>query len=389
MLKKWLRVLKTGTFTDRHGTPITISPEMLERVVTNYNPELSETPLVVGHPKHDDPAYGWVEKFKVDGNELLAWPKQVSPEFAEAVRAGRYKKISCAIREDGSIRHIGFLGAEPPAVKGLGSAEFSDSDKPKFEVELGEQDWQTAKGLFRNILGILRKFRDRIIDEDGIEDADKVAYSERLDWMMADIDNLGENGRVEFSEHFSKESDVDPKQFEAALTKANEAIDAQKNTIAQLSEKNTSLETKITDLQTKLDGQVTAIADGERKRISREFAEFCEPMISAGAMTPYAKSIAVELCDRLQGVTEVELSEGDGEAKKVPAVEALKNLLAALPHGVELGEVATRRSAGGKVDLSDSDQLLSAAQDYQLSEKQKGREVSIAEAVTYVQAHTN
>lgn len=387
MLKKWLRILKTGTFTDRHGTPITISPEMLERVVSNYNPELSETPLVVGHPKHDAPAYGWVEKYKVDGDELLALPKQVAPEFTEAVKAGRYKKISCAIREDGSIRHIGFLGAEPPAVKGLGSAEFSDGDKPKYEVELGEEEWRTTRNLFISVVDMLRRLRDKIIDEDGVDAADKVAHSSTLDWMLRDLDNLVEKPR-EFSEPFSKESGVDIKQLEAALEKATKAIDSQENTIAQLSEKNTSLESTVTELKSKLDGQVTAIAEGERKRISREFAEFCEPMVSAGGMTPYAKSIAVELCDRLQGVTEVELSEGDGEAKKVPAVEALQSLLSALPHGIELGEVATRRSAGGKVDLSDSDQLLTAAQDYQLSEKNKGREVSIAEAVTYVQSHT-
>jgi hypothetical protein len=387
MLKKWLRILKTGTFTDRHGTPITISPEMLERVVSNYNPELSETPLVVGHPKHDAPAYGWVEKFKVVGDELLALPKQVAPEFTEAVKAGRYKKISCAIREDGSIRHIGFLGAEPPAVKGLGSAEFSDGDKPKFEVELGEEEWRTTRNLFLSVVDMLRRLRDKIIDEDGVDAADKVAHSSTLDWMLRDLDNLVEKPR-EFSEPFSKESGVDIKQLEAALEKATKLIGSQEDTIAQLSEKSTSLEDTVTELKSKLDGQFTAIAEGERKRISREFAEFCEPMVSAGAMTPYAKSIAVELCDRLQGVTEVELSEGDGEAKKVPAVEALKGLLSALPHGVELGEVATRRSAGGQVDLSDSDQLLSAAQDYQLSERKKGREVGIAEAVTYVQAHT-
>lgn len=66
---------------------------------------------------------------------LNAEPHQVDPEFAEMVNAGRFKKISASFYTPDApnnpvpgvyyLRHVGFLGAQPPAVKGLKQAEFA------------------------------------------------------------------------------------------------------------------------------------------------------------------------------------------------------------------------------------------------------------------------
>jgi len=50
----------------------------------------------------------------------------VAPEFKDWVKRGLYKKISVALYPDLGLRHIGFLGATPPAVKGLKQATFSE-----------------------------------------------------------------------------------------------------------------------------------------------------------------------------------------------------------------------------------------------------------------------
>lgn len=110
-----------------------------------YDPKIHEAPLVIGHPKHNAPAYGWVQSLTVQDGIMKAIPQQVDPEFAEMVEKGRFKKISASFYEPNSptnpvpgvyyLRHVGFLGAQPPAVKGLKSASFAE-EEGIFEIEL-------------------------------------------------------------------------------------------------------------------------------------------------------------------------------------------------------------------------------------------------------------
>jgi hypothetical protein len=70
-----------------------------------------------------------------DAGVLVADPDQVEPAFAEMVRDGRFKRVSAELypREHPGnptpgrlhLKHIGFLGAAAPAVKGLKPVSFS------------------------------------------------------------------------------------------------------------------------------------------------------------------------------------------------------------------------------------------------------------------------
>lgn len=128
----WIEVFKTGTHTDSAGNSAEYNQEDLSQIADNYNEALTKdssaiAPIVKGHPKTNDPAYGWVEKLKVNGNKLLAKLKDIVPEFAEEVQAGRYRKVSIALYPSNLLRHIGFLGAIAPAVKGLEPVSFSEN----------------------------------------------------------------------------------------------------------------------------------------------------------------------------------------------------------------------------------------------------------------------
>jgi hypothetical protein len=58
----------------------------------------------------------------------------VQPEFADMVRKGLFKKRSAAFYPDGRLRHVGFLGAMPPAVKGLPDiGAFDEGESVTFE----------------------------------------------------------------------------------------------------------------------------------------------------------------------------------------------------------------------------------------------------------------
>jgi hypothetical protein len=127
----WIEVFRTGRHTDSSGNTATYSQADLSQIAHNYNSGLEKdsstlAPIVKGHPKTDDPALGWVESLKVSGEKLLAKVKDLVPEFAEEIRAGRYKKVSIALYPGNLLRHIGFLGAMAPAVKGLQPVAFAD-----------------------------------------------------------------------------------------------------------------------------------------------------------------------------------------------------------------------------------------------------------------------
>lgn len=127
----WIEVFRTGKHTDANGNSAEYTADDISQIATKYNESVESdnsnvAPIVKGHPKTDDPAYGWVERLKVNGEKLLAKVKDIVPEFSEEVKAGRFKKVSIALYPGNLLRHIGFLGAMAPAIKGLEPVSFAD-----------------------------------------------------------------------------------------------------------------------------------------------------------------------------------------------------------------------------------------------------------------------
>ncbi len=136
-MKKWIAVFRTGQHKDSKGREHIVTDKDLEHIASSYNSEKFEAPLVIGHPKTDDPAYGWVDKVKRIGDKLYILPKQVNSNFKEMVNRGAFKKISISLFPDKTLRHIGFLGAAAPAVQGLPTVQFNQDDS-NLDFELGE-----------------------------------------------------------------------------------------------------------------------------------------------------------------------------------------------------------------------------------------------------------
>jgi hypothetical protein len=121
-----IEIFKVGTHTDSSGKVREWTEQDLEEIASLYNPTVHEAPIVIGHPEMDSPAYGWVESLKAEGGKLLAKLKDLAPEFVDWVKRGLYKKVSIALYPDLGLRHVGFLGATPPAIKGLKQTAFGD-----------------------------------------------------------------------------------------------------------------------------------------------------------------------------------------------------------------------------------------------------------------------
>jgi hypothetical protein len=126
-----LHIFRIGDHASSDGLEWVFTAADLKATAEAYNPATSEAPLVVGHPTGNAPAYGWVTRLVAEGPDLYAEFDQVDQALRDMVRAGHYKKISASFYTPTGprnpapgvfyLRHVGFLGATPPAVKGLKS----------------------------------------------------------------------------------------------------------------------------------------------------------------------------------------------------------------------------------------------------------------------------
>ena len=146
---KQIEIFRAGQHTDIHGVQRDFTDADLAEIVASYDPALHEAPLVVGHPQTDAPAWGWVKSLQAVAGRLVAIPDQVQAAFGEAVASGAYKKVSAAFYPPTDkhnptpgrwhLRHVGFLGAQPPAIKGLAGPAFGEGDTLDAAVVI-EQD---------------------------------------------------------------------------------------------------------------------------------------------------------------------------------------------------------------------------------------------------------
>jgi hypothetical protein len=137
--KKLLEIFKPGNFVSVEGRVCSFSAADVAATVAAYDPAKHKAPLVVGHPKIEDPAYGHAVALSLGSkNVILAEPANVDPAFADAVNNERYDSISASFWSPENprnpvpgvwyLRHIGFLGAVPPAVPGLNQPSFAEGD---------------------------------------------------------------------------------------------------------------------------------------------------------------------------------------------------------------------------------------------------------------------
>lgn len=143
---QWVQIFSTGTHHDDAGNRHEIDAAFLDAVVGNLNLDQHEPPAVIGHPKNDLPAFGWGCALRRNGELLEAQLCDTDPQFEEMVRKGLFKKRSASFYLDAdkapggqvpALRHIGFLGAAPPAVKGLRDIHFEEGEAATFEFSEG------------------------------------------------------------------------------------------------------------------------------------------------------------------------------------------------------------------------------------------------------------
>lgn len=327
-MKTPIHIFKVGRHTAMNGQTIPFSEADLAATAKAYDPALHEAPLVVGHPALDAPAYGWVKSLFFAESGLEAVPDQVDADFAELITAGRFKHVSASFYAPDSprnpvpgvyyLRHVGFLGAAAPAVKGLRPVSFGQAEEGVLEFS---EDARKASRL-------MRWLRDWLISKFGMEEADKALPG----WAVED---LAAEDHAPFAEDnpagkpANKEETVKPE--EAAAVKAeNEALKKQVAEFAESQKKRAAAETE---------------------RLAQENLAFAEGLVKDGRLSPAYKAVVAAALTGMAADAVVEFGEGDKKEQK-PLAEAFKEMLGQLPQLVQFGEVATGSGAGGAVNFA-------------------------------------
>lgn len=144
-----IEIFRPGRHIDDAGGVHEFSDADVAGMVAAYDPAVREAPLTVGHPEHNRPAYGWVKRVaRNEAGRLVVDTHQVEPQFAEMVAAGRFKKRSASFYppqhpnnpKPGNwyLRHVAFLGAQPPAIAGL--KDFADDVAGTVSFSEGEPE---------------------------------------------------------------------------------------------------------------------------------------------------------------------------------------------------------------------------------------------------------
>lgn len=155
-----IEIFRAGRHTDDMGRVHEFSEADLDGMAASYNPQLREAPLCVGHPQDNLPAYGWVKSVGRNAQGVLTiCTHSVEPQFAQMVAARRFPKRSASFYPPNSpnnptpgkwyLRHVAFLGAQPPAIAGLKDIQFcaGDSDAVCFSEPTTKEPTMTEEEI--------------------------------------------------------------------------------------------------------------------------------------------------------------------------------------------------------------------------------------------------
>lgn len=358
----WIPIFQGGRQIDSAGC-VHDGDALIDKALATFNAAKHEPPVVIGHPVENAPAYGWVESLTKQGNLLLAKFKQVEPGFADMVNRGLFKKRSAAFYPDGSLRHVGFLGAVPPAVKGLPDVAFAEANAMTFEFS----DYQTV-WAWESIARLFGKMRDYLIEKDGMEKADQVISA----YQIEEITAAAEKGKQEIQrdalEQTPQITNYNEKKEEKSMN-FKEFIQKLKELVAGV-EPTTQTDPPAgktfseADIEAAKRQAADEAARAEREKVAAEFAEqakktrqeargreissWCESMVKEGKMTPAMVKFGIP--EMLHAFAEREDVIEFGETKdKAALYDRFKTLFETeLPKVVEFKEVATRdKDTGG------------------------------------------
>lgn len=383
----WIEVFRAGEHVDSQGRACAFTAADLDQMVANV--DQSGVPAVLGHPEHDDPAYGW-GRFERRGDVLLAKFSDVNPQFAAGVASGAYKNRSISVfkhpDKGWTVQHVGWLGAKPPAIAGLKPVEFSArADAHEFSAEVA---WPASWSV-GDIAASFRRLREWLIGKEGQDTADRVMPDYVITGLDRQAEQLRDAALAEQAEDTSEgdatapinplfnhagassmsftQSDLDRAATEAA---ARAKAEAEAAMAAQFAAKDTELQ--------------TLRAQQRDARIGADVAQ----LVADGLVTPAERAALTEFMAAIDGVQPHQFSAPDGsKAAAQPPSQWFAQFLRGRRPLVRLGKPLMADDAGAgasAVDPQNPHAIAAAAQRYMAAEAAAGRSVGVDAAVQHV-----
>lgn len=365
-----IHIFRPGRHTSMQGATIDFGESDLIATAKAYDPTRHEAPLVIGHPRADAPAWGWVGGLTADEGGLFATPRQLDPAFAEMVRAGRFKKVSASFYTPDSphnpvpgvyyLRHVGFLGAQPPAVKGLAPVpvNFAEGDTDEGCVSF---DFAESPGLLRWLADLFRGLREYVVEKDGAETADRAIPS----YAVSGLQEMAAASAAQAAEIPAFAENLPPKK-EHTMQK-QETPPAENIDFAETKARADELERKVAYL--------TGIARKERA------SRVVDKVLADGRLTP-AQSVG--LADFMAGLDEegtFDFAEDGGKTTSMSPAAFMAAFLERLPKQVDFSEAAP---GGEEAPDTSSNDIAQRALAYCEEMRAKGVTVSVTDAVAHV-----
>lgn len=136
-------ILEVGCHWSTNGEALCFGPEHLAASARAYAPSVFAAPLVLGLPRIDDPAHGWVNRLGVVGSALVAQIDRMSDRAVERLRTREKRRLAASFFEPGAagnpvpsvyyLKHVALLSDAPQL-----SSDFADREAEEASVRFRE-----------------------------------------------------------------------------------------------------------------------------------------------------------------------------------------------------------------------------------------------------------
>lgn len=321
-----IEIFKVGTHRPTSGEPVTFSADDLAQAAANYDPKDFDAPLVIGHPKTDGPAYGWVRGLRLAGDKLMA-RMGVTPEAVDLVKNGNFKKVSASFylpkaasnphKGQLALRHVGLLGAAAPAIPSLAAVQFAGGDADVVTFA----DWDQL-----SVIAVFRRLRDFVIEKFSLEDADRILPSVDLDWMQTQA--------AQAPDHLPDDppgpsfAEPQPKLPKDTIMADQAELDARAKALAER--------------EAQLNAQTADFAAREASARKADNDKFLNGLVAAGKLAPALVPQVAKFMARLDHQEVVSFAEGD-EGQKTPH-DFFRDLLGQSGQVVNFSELSAKET---------------------------------------------
>lgn len=309
-LDDWIEIFRAGDYRKDNKGNFTVKD--LHHIAKGYDPTYHEAGITKNHD--DKETFGWVDKLKVVGNTMLCKFKQITKEFREEVKLGKWKKRSPEFYPnlDGKGLYLRAVSFVPfPYNKGLQPHEFTDEKGTYIYIDFDEPDNHKPA--------------------EGGQEMDEKIIRQMLDDQKAELTKT-------FDEKIGTIKD-----------EAKKEVDSFKEEIKKLKDENKSTLTKLTEAQA--------------AQIESDAVQFFEGLKREGKLPPAierngAKELYIKLAS-MPGTIKFSETETDKDGKEIKKevektpLQAFKDSLTALPKFIEPGvETQFNKTTSESIDLS-------------------------------------